>query len=174
VAVVAVAVALVLVALAERAARAVLVAVVAVVAVAAPPLAARAARAATALSSLRHTSKMQINRTQNLFSTSNDPINKPGWETVTVDEWNALIASGWVPTLYVPPYRVSKDTITSRVVEAGKLADLMALIASLTPEQQFLWGGFSWFWGDNATVAGMCQQLGLDPAVILAPDPYLT
>ena len=97
-----------------------------------------------------------------------------GWVSATVEEFNSLRASGWNPTEYLPPYRVSKDTITSRVLAADKVADLMTLIASLTPEQQFLWGGFSWFWSDNATVIGMCQQLGLDPAVILAPDPYLT
>jgi len=115
-----------------------------------------------------------INLTTNQCYFGNSMPPGDGWQQVTIEEFNALRAGGWDPTAYVPPYRVSKDTITSRVVEAGKLADLMALIASLTPEQQFLWGGFSWFWGDNATVAGMCQQLGLDPAVILAPDPYLT
>jgi hypothetical protein len=116
----------------------------------------------------------QINQTTNQYTFAQEPVTLPGWETVTNESWNALIASGWSPNLYVPPHRVSKDTITGRVLAAGKVADLMALIASLTPEQQFLWGGFSWFWSDNATVIGMCQQLGLDPAVILAPDPYLS
>ena len=116
---------------------------------------------------------MQINRTQKLFSTSNDPINQAGWEFVTIEEWNELVASGWIPTEYLPPYRVSKDTITSRVLESGKLPDLMTLIAGLPAEQQFLWTNYGWFWSENQTIIGMCQQLGLDPAVILAQDPYI-
>jgi len=117
---------------------------------------------------------MQINRSQNLYSPSSDPIHLPGWETVTVDEWNALVASGWVPALYVPPYRVSKDTIVSRILAAGKLNDLIALTDGLATDQAYLWNNFAWFWNTNPTIVGMCQQLGLDPAVILAPDPYLT
>lgn len=82
---------------------------------------------------------------------------------------------GWVVKPLPPPapHRVSKDTITTRVVSAGKVADLMTLLASLPPEQQFLWSGFSWFWSDNTTVRGMAAQLGLDPDQVLAPDPYL-
>jgi hypothetical protein len=82
----------------------------------------------------------------------------------------------WVVKPIPPPapYRVSKDTITSRVLDAGKLPDLMTLISGLPAEQQFLWDNYAWFWSDNPTVNAMCVQLGLDPAVILAPDPYLT
>jgi hypothetical protein len=82
----------------------------------------------------------------------------------------------WVVKPIPPPapYRVSKDTITTRVLDAGKLPDLMTLIASLPAEQQFLWTNYAWFWNNNQTVIAMCAQLGLDPAVILAPDPYLT
>lgn len=72
------------------------------------------------------------------------------------------------------PYRVSKDTIVSRVNDANKVPDLMTLLASLPAEQKFLWDNFAWFWSTNPTIVGMCSQLGLDPAVILAPDPYLT
>jgi hypothetical protein len=71
------------------------------------------------------------------------------------------------------PHRVSKDTIVSRISSAGKVADLMALIAGLSPEQQFLWDNYSWFNSDNQIVVQMCQQIGLDPAVILAVDPYI-
>jgi len=98
----------------------------------------------------------------------------PDWQQVATEEFNRLIASGWNPTEYVPPYRVSKDTIVSRVNDANKIPDLMTLLASLPAEQKFLWDNFAWFWNTNPTIVGMCQQLGLDPAVILAPDPYLT
>lgn len=116
----------------------------------------------------------QINQSTNQFTFQQEPVALPGWETVTNETWNALVESGWKPTLYVLPYRVTKDTITSRVLDAGKLPDLMTLISGLPAEQQFLWTNYAWFWNDNATVLAMCAQLGLDPAVILAPDPYLT
>jgi hypothetical protein len=82
---------------------------------------------------------------------------------------------GWVvrPSPPKTPYRVSKDTITYRVMEAGKTADLINLISALTVEQQFYWSNFAWFWSNNQTVISMCQQLGLDANVILAEDPYL-
>ncbi len=71
------------------------------------------------------------------------------------------------------PYRVSKDTITYRVMEAGKTTDLINLISALTTEQQFYWNNFAWFWSNNQTVISMCQQLGLDASIVLAEDPYL-
>lgn len=117
---------------------------------------------------------MQINRSHNLFYPGPDTINLPYWEMLSNEEWNTLIAGGWQPTLYVKPYRVSKDTIVSRVSEAGKTAELMAAISSLTAEQQFFWTNFAWFWSNNATLIGMCAQLGLDSSIILAPDPFLT
>ncbi len=100
-----------------------------------------------------------------------EPYIENGWVyTVTVQ---ALTPEEIAERNIVPPYRVTKDTITSRVLEANKLPDLMALIASLPAEQKFLWEGFSWFWNNNQTVRGMATQIGLDPEVILAPDPYL-
>lgn len=83
---------------------------------------------------------------------------------------------GWVVKPLPPPqpYRVSKDTITSRVLDAGKIPDLMAVINGLSAEEQFLWTNYAWFWSNNPTALAICAQLGLDPAVILAPDPYLT
>jgi hypothetical protein len=115
-----------------------------------------------------------INLTTNQFYFGPNMPPGPDWQQVSIEEFNSLIAGGWNPTEYIPPYRVSKDTIVSRVDTAGKLTDLMAMIASLTAEQQFLWDNYAWFWNDNPTVNAMCVQLGLDPAVILAPDPYLT
>lgn len=100
-----------------------------------------------------------------------EPYIENNWVyTVTVQ---ALTAEEIAEREIVPPHRVSKDTITSRVLEANKLPDLMALIASLPAEQKFLWEGFSWFWNNNQTIRGMATQIGLDPEVILAPDPYL-
>jgi hypothetical protein len=83
---------------------------------------------------------------------------------------------GWVVKPLPPPapYRVSKDTITSRVLDAGKIPELMAVIDGLPAEQQFLWTNYAWFWNTNQTAIAICAQLGLDPAIILAPDPYLT
>jgi len=96
------------------------------------------------------------------------------WQQVSTEEFNALRAAGWNPTEYVFPYRVSKDTIVSRIVAAQKLDDLITLTNGLPEDQAYLWNNFAWFWNDNPTVNAMCVQLGLDPAVILAPDPYLT
>jgi hypothetical protein len=114
-----------------------------------------------------------INQTTGQYYIGSAMPDGAGWAACSNEEWNALIAGGWTPTLYVPPYRVSKDTICSRVLDAGKLPDLMTLIDGLPPEQQFLWDNYAWFWNNNPTVNAMCAQLGLDPAVILAPDPYL-
>jgi len=114
-----------------------------------------------------------INLTTNQYSFGDSIPSAAGWELVSVEQFNDLRASGWNPTEYLPRYRVSKDTITARVMESGKLVDLMNLIASLPAEQQFLWTNYAWFWSDNQTIIGMSQQLGLDPAVILAQDPYL-
>jgi len=99
------------------------------------------------------------------------PSHNPATEQAPVWE-----NGGWVikPVPAAQPYRVSKDTITSRVLDAGKLPDLMTLISSLPSEQQFLWTNYAWFWSNNQTALGICAQLGLDPAIILAPDPYLT
>jgi hypothetical protein len=115
-----------------------------------------------------------INLTTNQFYFGQNMPPGPDWQQVSTEEFNSLIAGGWNPTEYIPPYRVSKDTIVSRVDAAGKLTDLMTMIAGLTAEQQFLWDNYAWFWNNNPTVNAMCVQLGLDPAVILAPDPYLT
>jgi hypothetical protein len=114
-----------------------------------------------------------VNLTTNQYSFGDSIPSGAGWELVSVEQFNDLRASGWNPTEYLPRYRVSKDTITARVMESGKLVDLMNLIASLPAEQQFLWTNYAWFWSDNQTILGMCQQLGLDPAVILAQDPYI-
>lgn len=95
------------------------------------------------------------------------------WRQVQAEEFNSLRASGWEPTEYVPPHRVSKDTITDRIFNAGKLPDLISLISTLPTEQKFLWENYSWFWSTNQTIRGMATQIGLDPDVILAPDPYL-
>lgn len=95
------------------------------------------------------------------------------WQEATADQFNTLRAGGWNPTDYIPPYRVSKDTIISRVLELGKLPDMMSLISTLSPEQKFLWEGFSWFWNNNQTIISMCQQIGIDSSVVLAFDPYL-
>ena len=114
-----------------------------------------------------------VNQTTNEYSFGSSLPPGAGWQEVRVEQFNDLCSSGWNPTEYLPPHRVSKDTIVSRVNDANKVPDLMTLLASLPADQKFLWDNFAWFWSTNPTIIGMCQQLGLDPAVVLAPDPYL-
>ena len=111
-----------------------------------------------------------------------DNLIRKGWQVTTPPNYDPATEQppvwedcGWVVHPLPPkqPYRVSKDTITYRVMEAGKTADLINLISSLTTEQQFYWNNFAWFWSNNQTVISMCQQLRLDANVILAEDPYL-
>lgn len=79
------------------------------------------------------------------------------------------------PEPVVPqPYRVSKDTIISRVTELGALSLVMSALAQQTPEHQFVWTHSAWFWSDNATLRGLCHAIGLDAEAVLAPDPYIT
>lgn len=115
----------------------------------------------------------QINQTTNQFTFSTEPLNISGWETVDNETWNNLIAGGWTPTQYVVPYRVSKDTIVSRILEANKINDLITTVGGLPADQKFLWDNFAWFWSDNSTVIALANQINLDPNVILAEDPYL-
>jgi hypothetical protein len=71
----------------------------------------------------------------------------------------------------VTPHRVLKDTIILRVEAAGKLADLMALHASLPALQRWQFDQAHWFSSDNALILGGLAQLNLNTAVILAVDP---
>jgi len=73
------------------------------------------------------------------------------------------------------PWRVSKDTLISRVLEAGKLPEVMAALAAQSEEQQFVFSQSAWFWSSNATLRGLCASpsIGLDADAILARDPYL-
>jgi hypothetical protein len=91
-----------------------------------------------------------------------------------VDGWTLMSPQ---PTPLPPPpsgpHRVSKDTITNRVLEANKLSEMINIISNLDTQQQFLWDNFSWFWSNNQTIISMCQQIDLDPNTILAPDPYI-
>jgi hypothetical protein len=68
---------------------------------------------------------------------------------------------------------VSKDTLISRVLEAGKLSEVMAALAAQSEEQQFVFSQSAWFWSNNATLRGLCGALELDADAILARDPYL-
>ena len=104
------------------------------------------------------------------------------WFSACVAASNPKVA-GWIqmdpqpqpqPPPPPQPYRVSKDTIVSRVNESGKLNDLITLINTLPVDQSFMWTHFAWFWSNNQTIVEMCQSLGLDPLQILATDPYLS
>ena len=90
---------------------------------------------------------------------------------------DANAPSGTIST-YEPPadsppaWRVSKDTMLVRVEAAGKVAEVMGLIAALPQDEQFLFSNFAWFWSDNARIRAMCAAVGLDPDVILAEDEF--
>ncbi len=71
------------------------------------------------------------------------------------------------------PWRVSKDTLISRVLAVGKLPEVMAALAQQTAEQQFVFEHSAWFWSTNPTLRGLCTALGMDPDVIMARDEFL-
>ena len=89
--------------------------------------------------------------------------NAPGASIIQID----------LPTPEPERWRVSKDTMLSRVESAGMVTQVMAAVANTPPETQFLWTNYAWFWNDNPQLVGMCQALGLDPSVILAPDEFI-
>lgn len=92
--------------------------------------------------------------------------------------WRDANAPGGTISTYDPPtdspprWRVSKDTMLVRVEAAGKVAEVMGLIAALPESERFLFTNFAWFWSDNARIIAMCQAVGLDPEVILAEDEF--
>ncbi|MBI5689250.1 MAG: hypothetical protein HZC55_04075 [Verrucomicrobia bacterium] len=65
---------------------------------------------------------IHIHRTANLFSGSESRPPGEGWETVSVDEFNALRAAGWLPR---QPYQQDTDIILQRL-SAGERAALFA------------------------------------------------
>lgn len=87
-------------------------------------------------------------------------------------------AALWAPYTPPPPpepapWRVSKDTLVSRIpVEV--LPVVMAALAQQSPEQQFLFNQSAWFWSTNANLRGLAQALNLDADALLAPDPFLS
>jgi hypothetical protein len=85
----------------------------------------------------------------------------------------AAIQQVQIPAPEPERWRVSKDTMLGRVEAAGMIPATMAAISSMPPETQFLWTNYAWFWSDNPQIVAMCSALGLDPAIILAPDEFL-
>ena len=115
-----------------------------------------------------------IHRDSALFSCDEQPpVIGGGWETVSVEDFNALRASGWSPSEYVKPWRVSKDTIITRVRAAHKLPEVIVTLATQPAEEQFVWDHSAWFWSTNATLRGLCTHLQMDPDAILARDEFL-
>lgn len=106
-----------------------------------------------------------------------------GWTDFTTlaaaESWRDANAPGATIVAIDPPtpeperWRVSKDTMLSRVEAAGMVPQVMAAIASMPQETQFLWTNYAWFWNDNAQIVAMCQAFGLDPAEILARDEFI-
>lgn len=110
-------------------------------------------------------------------------LERKGWVATTPPSYDPLTEQppvwedcAWVvrPLPAPQPYRVSKDTIVYRIIELNKLPDLIALTSSLPTDQKYLWDNFAWFWSNNQTIRGMAVQIGLDPDIVLAPDPFLT
>ena len=92
-------------------------------------------------------------------------------------QWEqAELAGGWTPVQIAPAierWRVSKDTLISRVVAADRLPDVMAALAAQPAADPFIWYQSAWFWSDNPRIRGLCTALGLDAEALLAADPYL-
>ena len=70
------------------------------------------------------------------------------------------------------PWRVSKDTLISRVVAANALPQVMAAMAQQSAEDQFVFLHSAWFSSDNQRLRGLAAALNLDADALLAPDPY--
>ena len=114
---------------------------------------------------------MFINVQSNHFSVT--PVLLAGWQDISIEQFNELRATGWEPSEYVAPYRVSKDTIISRVLAAGALQAVIAVLSAQSDEQKFLWENSAWFWNNNPTLNAICAQLNLDADEILSQDPYM-
>ena len=71
------------------------------------------------------------------------------------------------------PWRVSKDTLISRIVGAGVLPQVMAILASQPADKQFIFEHSAWFWSNNEELRGMATALGADADALMAPDPFL-
>jgi len=71
------------------------------------------------------------------------------------------------------PWRVSKDTMVARIVAAGALPKVMAVMSQQPADKQFVFLHSAWFHSDNAELRGLCSALGMDPDVILARDEFL-
>jgi hypothetical protein len=114
-----------------------------------------------------------------------NPPAKAGWVVRAATEAEqAQIDSGqtyWTPSadggqLSAPPaskWKVSKDTIISRIAAANKLTEAAAIYAAQSDAEKFAWDGYSWFWSDNQTLATYAQVLGISVSVLLARDPEL-
>jgi len=72
------------------------------------------------------------------------------------------------------PYRVSKDTIVTRLISLNAVGQVISTISNLSSEQQFIWTNSAWFWSNNQAIIDICSQLGLDANVVLAKDPYFS
>jgi len=101
------------------------------------------------------------------------PTGTPGEEAMTEADFIAWRDAQ--PPLDNDPaelWRVSKDTIVSRI-PAASLAAVRAALAAQSADEQFVFLNSAWFWSDNATLRGLCAALGLDADALLARDPFL-
>ena len=72
------------------------------------------------------------------------------------------------------PWRMSKDTLITRITDAGKLAAARTLYGSQNAANKFDFDQMGWCWNTNAKIRGFVAALGLDPDVILARDEFLS
>ena len=72
------------------------------------------------------------------------------------------------------PYRVSKDTVMSRVASHGydKVVQLDDVLLQQPRAMQILWRDFGWFMSNNTNVIGLIRQIDLDPTEILARETF--
>lgn len=70
-------------------------------------------------------------------------------------------------------WRVNKDTLITRITDAGKLADARTLYGSQNAANKFDFDQMCWCWNTNVKIRGFVTELGLDPDVILARDDFL-
>ena len=72
--------------------------------------------------------------------------------------------------LVVTSWRVLKDTIITRMKDAGLLDNIIAMVGTLDAVDKFEWDNSIWFSNENPKIIGAVIACGGDPVKILAYD----